>query len=281
MSDIKQALVTAINLLNHHEEARIDTEILLMHVLQQSKTFLYAHPEAQLTSEQWQQFTDLIKRRLAGMPISYLTGQREFWSLALKVNENTLIPRAETELLVELTLKFLSPIKQAHILELGTGSGAIALALAHERPDWYLYAVDYSQAALDIARENALYHQLNNIHFIHSNWFNSLEPTQTFHAIISNPPYIASEDPHLNQGDLRFEPSTALVSGNTGLDDLEHIIQHGFARLKDKGLLLVEHGYNQHLAVNSMLNKYGYQHINCWQDWQGINRVSGGWANNS
>jgi release factor glutamine methyltransferase len=191
------------------------------------------------------------------------------------VDTHTLIPRPETELLVELSLNLLADTPKAEILDLGTGSGAIALACAKERPDWQITAADCSPAALQIAKENAANLGLT-VNFTLSDWFSNLAENQRFDAIVANPPYIAANDPHLLQGDLRFEPSLALVSGDEGLNALKHIIEHSLDWLKPGGLLLLEHGFDQKSVIRSMLNNYGYSHVQCWQDWQNRDRVSGG-----
>ncbi|MBA2652364.1 MAG: peptide chain release factor N(5)-glutamine methyltransferase [Tatlockia sp.] len=276
MIEIKKALLQASNELIPQESARLEAEILLAHVLMKTRSYLYTHPDALLSTEQWQAFKDLVKQRVNGLPIAYLTGTREFWSLPLKVCKDTLIPRPETELLVELTLDLLADNPQAQILELGTGSGAIALACAFERPAWQITAIDCSAAALKIAEENATRLGLTNINFCLSDWFASLATKKLFDAIITNPPYIAANDPHLLIGDLRFEPSLALVSGDDGLTAIQHIIQHSLERLKPGGLLLLEHGFDQKSVIRSMLNNYGYSQLQCWQDGQYKDRVSGG-----
>ncbi|ARG96847.1 peptide chain release factor N(5)-glutamine methyltransferase [Legionella micdadei] len=277
MIDIKGALSQATTQLEAESDSpRLDGEILLAHVLMKTRTYLYTHMDKTLTKAQWQTFQQLVDKRAHGMPIPYLTGTREFWSLPLKVCEDTLIPRPETELLVELTLKLLADKPHAQILDLGTGSGAIALACAHERPDWQIIACDCSLSALQIAEENAARLRVTNICFYHSDWFEKISLTQKFDAIVTNPPYIAANDPHLIQGDVRFEPTLALVGGTDGLEAIRHIIQHSLARLKPDGLLLIEHGFDQKSAVGSMLNDYGYRQVQCWQDLQGNDRVSGG-----
>lgn len=277
MTDLKRALQLATNQLNAYSDtARIDAEVLMAFVLEKPRTYLYSYPEMELPKDVFFQFQRLVAKRSLGVPVAYLTGTREFWSLPLKVNEETLIPRPETELVVELSLNLLVHQWQARILDLGTGSGAIALALGKEREDWQITACDCSLGALKTAEENAKSLNLNNVSFCESNWFERIEFPHSFHAIVSNPPYIAANDPHLNQGDLRFEPAVALIGGTNGLAALEHIIKHSLARLEPEGLLLIEHGFDQKNAVIAMLNDYGYVDVQCWQDWQGNDRVSGG-----
>lgn len=254
----------------------IDSEILLSYTLNKNRAYLFAHPDELLTPKQAEAFHNLMAQRLKGVPIAYLTGEREFWSLTLKVNRHTLIPRHDTELLVELALEHIPNRPDTHILELGTGSGAIALALAKERPGWQITACDISEEALSVAKENAQRHQISNITFYQSNWFNSI-PQREYHAILSNPPYIAEDDPHLCEGDLCFEPRHALVSNEEGLADLQFIVKHGYDYLLPDGLLLLEHGFDQKVKVHSILNKSHYKHVHSWQDIQGINRVIGGW----
>lgn len=277
MIDIRSALAEALPQLNVVDnDARLEAEILLGHVLNKNRAYLFSHPELILEPKQLQAFRQLIDQRALGVPIAYLLGTREFWSLSLRVTKDTLIPRHETERLVELALELIPDVQATRVLDLGTGSGAIALALAKERPHWEIIACDKSEAALQVAQDNA--HQLNlaNIRFYHSDWFNSL-PAMQYHAIISNPPYIAATDPHLKEGDVVFEPVNALVSGQDGLADLQCIIQESYNRLKPNGLLLLEHGYDQKIATRTILKELGYLKVHCWQDIQGNDRVSGGW----
>ncbi|EKE00582.1 MAG: N5-glutamine methyltransferase, modifies release factors RF-1 and RF-2 [uncultured bacterium] len=250
--------------------SRIDAEVLLAFVLNQPRSFLYSHPEYQLTPEQNEQFECLCARRLEGEPIAYILGKKEFWSLELTVNKNVLIPRPETELLVEIAL---NKIKNAEavIADLGTGSGAIALALASEHPGWTVIATDISEDALKLARHNAAQLQLENIEFYCGDWCDIL-PNEKLDAIISNPPYIERNDPHLEQGDVRFEPKIALEAGD-GLSELQKIIVQAKERLKVGGFLILEHGYNQSKAVQDLLAQNGYQKITVYQDLAGIDRA--------
>ena len=275
MIDIKTALTEGALLLNKTSpSARIDAEILLVLTLNTTRTYLYTHPETPLTKQQLDHYSHLLSQRALGYPIAHLTENKEFWSLPLLVNNETLIPRPETELLVQLALSQLHLVEFAHILDLGTGSGAIALALASERPHWEIHAVDNSATALAVAKKNAINLNLSHIQFSQSNWFDAI-PLAPFDAIISNPPYIATNDPHLLQGDVRFEPSNALTSGQYGLDAITHIIQHARPYLKPNGFLLIEHGFEQKNAVTELFNKWDYKNIQTWQDWQGNDRVTG------
>lgn len=277
MIEIRSALAWALSTLNKEQaDARLDAEIILSHVLSKNRTYLFAYPERELNEEQIQQFKKLIFRRTQGTPIAYLTGHREFWSLDLEVNQHTLIPRHETERLVEITLELLPEKRELNILDLGTGSGAIALALASERPHWHITACDKSNDALAIAKSNAQRLNMTNISFYCSDWFSELPATQ-YHAIVSNPPYIAEEDPHLNKGDLRFEPISALASGQDGLTDLQYIVAKSLDYLLPNGLIVLEHGYDQKSPIQAILNKLGYCNVQCWQDIAGHDRVSNGW----
>ncbi|UJS24017.1 peptide chain release factor N(5)-glutamine methyltransferase [Thiothrix winogradskyi] len=258
------------------ESARADAEILLAHCLQKSRTWLMTWPEKLVEPEVEAKFQQLLAERIRGVPIAHLTGQREFWTLNLKVTSDTLIPRPETELLVETALVLLeertSPPSSA-ILDLGTGTGAIALSLASERPDLNITACDFSAAALAVAIENANTHQLHNVSFIQSDWFSNLPP-QRFEVIVSNPPYIETNDPHLTQGDVRFEPLTALTAGQDGLDDIRHIVQTAPHWLVNGGWLLLEHGYNQGTTVTTLLQMAGFQQVRCLPDLAGNDRVT-------
>lgn len=254
----------------------MEAEILLCYSLNKSRTYLFAHPEELLSPKQLETYQNLMTKRAEGIPIAYIIGEREFWSLNLKVNQHTLIPRHETERLVELALEHIHNHSETCILELGTGSGAIALALGKERPHWKIIACDLSEEALNIAKENARNHQINNVHFYQSDWFSKI-PQRKYHAIIANPPYISEHDPHLQEGDLRYEPRNALVSSQEGLADLQYIIKQSYEHLLPDGLLLLEHGFDQKSKVHTILNELRYKSVQCWQDIQIHDRVSGGW----
>ena len=240
---------------------------------------LRAFPEKPVTQEQSDQLQALLTRSLQGEPIAYLTGEQGFWDLVLKVNEHTLIPRPETELLVQYLLDKWDLTTSKKIVDLGTGSGAIALALAKARPKWQIWGVDQSAAALEVAQTNAQALQLNNVQWLQSDWFSALEGMQ-FDAIVSNPPYIAEDEPHPSLGDLRFEPIAALVSGKTGLESLQCLIQEGAQYLYPQGLLLLEHGFRQQPAVIDLLKAHGWQDVEGFKDLAGWPRMcvaSGCW----
>jgi release factor glutamine methyltransferase len=258
-----------------HIDARIETEILLAHILKKDRAFLFAHPEAKLSPAELAHYQVLIAERVKGMPIAYIIGYRPFWSLTLKVTPDTLIPRHETERLVEIALESIPNEPHQTLLDLGTGSGAVALAIAKERPTWMIDATDFCPKALEVAQENARRHNITNIHFYLSDWFLQL-PLNRYHAIVSNPPYIPIHDEHISQGDVRFEPQSALVSGEDGLESIRHIIKYSVDFLHPEGLLLLEHGYCQKNKIMSILSQLGYQNIKCWKDYLGHDRVSGG-----
>ncbi len=251
-------------------EARREAEVLLCFVLGQSRTYLFTWPERALSPEQQAQFDQLIEQRAQGVPVAYLIGEREFWSLPLKVSPDTLIPRADTEVLVEQALARMTP--STRVLDLGTGTGAIALALASEYPAAEVWAVDASAGALAIARHNAERLGLS-VQLLQSDWFAELA-SQSFDLIASNPPYIAARDQHLAQGDLRFEPRSALVSGEDGLDDIRRILRDAPAHLRAQGWLLLEHGYDQGEAVRTLLESGGFVAVETVADYAGRDRVT-------
>lgn len=274
MTTIINTIIQATSILNTQSPTpRVDAEILLAQTLNVSRAYIYTHPEKEIQPNMQNAFQALLQARRDGMPIAYLTGQREFWSLPLHVSKATLIPRPETERLVETALDLLAAEKPLKILDLGTGSGAIACALAQTRTSWHITGCDISLEALCIAKQNAEHLGLSNITFVHSNWFASI-PEMSFDAILSNPPYLADHDVHLTEGDLRFEPKLALVSGPNGLESLQSIIEQSYNRLVPNGILLLEHGFQQRQAVAEQLSINGYQDIRCWQDYQGHDRVS-------
>ena len=230
---------------------RIDSEILLCTILKCNRSRLYAYPDKVLSKTNIKKFEELINKRSKGYPIAYITKQKEFWSHKLYINENILIPRPETELLVEKSLELISTYALNKILELGTGSGAIAIALASENSAIDIEATDIKDDAIKIARNNADLYKINNIKFITSDWFSTIKKND-YDLIVSNPPYIASNDPNLRNHDIKFEPESALVSGNDGLDDLQKIIQESGNYLKNHGWLIVEHAYNQGMKVRKL-----------------------------
>lgn len=274
IKSIKQALLWAAQCLEQAEGSpRFEAEILLAHLLKKPRAYLYTHDEQMLAKFQWEGFQALIKKRAQGRPIAYLKQEKEFWSLPFIVNEDSLIPRPETELLVELSLDLIGPKKEAMILDLGTGSGAIALALAKERPNWQIIAVDRSKRALKLAQRNAEQLNLPQVSFFHSYWFRQLPANLRFDLILSNPPYLAADDPHLFQEEIRFEPRRALVAAAEGLADLHYIIKHAQIHLKPQSWLLLEHGWKQREAVLSLFKKYAYVDCQSYQDIQKQDRV--------
>lgn len=257
------------------DSARLEAEILLAHVLDCSHGQLLARYDAPLDRTTQTGFDALLTRRLAGEPVAYLLGCREFWSLDLRVTPDVLIPRPETELLVERALHALRDRRAARALDLGTGSGAIALALARERADIRITATDASPAALAVARDNARRLGLQGIEFMESDWFAAL-PGRGYDLIVSNPPYVAAGDPALQTAVAEYEPAAALYAGEAGLGALFRIIDSAPAHLGDAGTLLLEHGAMQGKAVRDRLRQAGFTHIETWPDLAGHPRVSGG-----
>ena len=253
-------------LYDHCETPRIDAEILMQHITKKPLSWLISYGERVASAEHIKHFYQLVTKRQQGQPIAYLIGERDFWSLTLTVNEHVLIPRPDTETLVEAALPLIPNSVNTAILDLGTGSGAIALSLAKERPSSMVTAVDYHQNALNVAKHNAKRNDINNVNFIQSNWFSSLESSVTFDLIASNPPYIEPNDSHLEQGDLRFEPTSALVAQENGLADLSTIIKTAPTYLKANGWLIVEHGYNQAKEIKERFEHYGFSSVALYHD---------------
>ena len=256
------------------ESAR-EVELLLGHALGRDRAWLYAHADDALTTEDAVRFYALLRRRAQGEPIAYLTGRREFWSLDLTVTPDVLIPRAETELLVELALARIAQDAAVEIADLGTGSGAIALALASARSRARVLATDASAAALEVARRNAERLGIRNVEFAQGDWCAALG-NRRFDMMVSNPPYIADSDSHLAQGDLRFEPRAALAAGADGLDAIRQIVHAAPAFLNPDGWLMLEHGFEQGHAVRTLLQQCGYAQVFTARDIEGRERVSGG-----
>lgn len=252
----------------------MEARILLRHVLQCPPSRLVAHPEERLRDEDWAAYRALVEHREAGEPVAYLIGEREFFGRSFLVSPAVLIPRPETELIIELALAHFGSRTRSRVLDLGTGSGAIAVTLACELDAADVTAVDASREALWVAMANAARLRAS-VSFVQSNWFDALEG-ERFQLIVSNPPYVAASDPHLDEGDLRFEPRSALAAGADGLDDLKTIVAGAPHHLDDNGWLLLEHGYDQAAAVRSLLTDAGFTAITSWADLAGIERVTGG-----
>jgi release factor glutamine methyltransferase len=255
----------------------VDAQVLLAHALRRDRAWLAAHRDDALSREDADTFFALAKRRREGEPVAYLTGVREFWGLSLAVTPDVLIPRPETETLVELSLSWLPAEGALRVLDLGTGSGAIALALARERPQCAVVATDTSAAALDLARANAERLAIG-CEFVQSDWYADVG-SAPFDVIVSNPPYVAAGDPHLTEGDVRFEPPHALVAGDDGLHALRTIVAGAPARLAPNGALIVEHGYNQSEVVQELFRAAGFAQMTSRRDLAGIPRVVGGRTN--
>ena len=252
----------------------VDARALLRHVIGCEEAWLISHPDRQLSAKEQEAYATLRARRAAGEPVAYLTGSREFFSLAFKVTPAVLIPRPETELLVETVLDRIPADAPWRVLDLATGSGCVAIAIARQRPRAQVTATDVSPAALAVARENAARHGVN-IEFVESDWFAALSGRR-FDLIVANPPYVAEGDPHLDEGDLRFEPRNALVAGSAGLDGIEVIVEQSPRHLAAGGWLLFEHGHEQGACSRVLLTAAGYDDIATFRDLADIERVSGG-----
>ena len=276
MPTIKTLLAHAANALTSYSDSPLlDAEVLLGFVLNKPRTYLRAWCDNTLTDQQQAAFATLIQQRQQGTPIAYLTGTREFWSRDFMVTPDVLIPRPDTELLIDLSLELIPENQTVKLIDLGTGSGIIAVTLAAERPNAHVTAVDASLAALSIAKHNARQHRLTNIEFYQSDWFSNV-PNSLFDLVISNPPYIDSDDEHLKQGDVRFEPKTALIAKDHGLCDIQIIADKARNYLKPAGHLLIEHGYNQASQVQAIFTALAYDKVQSYQDLSGQPRVTYG-----
>jgi release factor glutamine methyltransferase len=271
---IRSLLVAAVQRLQACDSARLDAELLLCKVLQIDRSQIYSRSNFEIPVDKIRKFSSLLEARLAGCPIAYLTGHREFWSLDLCVNQHTLIPRPETECLIESVLTMVPDNADYSIADLGTGSGAIALALASERPDCRITAIDTCDNALAIARLNAECHGLNHIRFLKSNWFSEIH--HAFDIIVSNPPYIRSGDEHLHSGDVAHEPVLALDGGEDGLNAIRIIITQSVNYLNPDGWLFIEHGYDQGNTVRKLFKQQAYSSIKTLPDYAGLERVTFG-----
>lgn len=255
--------------------ARLEAQILLCHALDVPRSWLISHDRDTLAESTVQSYTALLTRRLAGEPIAYIVGRREFFGLEFKTTPAVLVPRPETELLVELALAHIPENQPCRVLDLGTGSGAIAISIARNRPQAEITAVDQSQGALAVARDNAARLEVDNLRLLHSDWFSALNE-EIFDLIVANPPYVESADPHLQQGDVRFEPLSALASGVDGLEDIRRIVSTAPHHLKPGGWLLFEHGYNQGENCREILRRQGFVQVSSIRDLAGLERVSMG-----
>lgn len=276
MTKINNVLTRATQSLSHTSETpQLDAEILLANMLNEPRSYLHAYPEQEIPQQQLMIFKSLINRRKSGEPVAYILGYKEFWSLEIEIDRNVLIPRLETELLVELALTKLPTKTKINIADLGTGSGAIALALASERPQWKICATDKSAQAINIAKKNARQLNIKNINFYQSDWCSSL-PKISFSAIISNPPYICEDDPCLKT-DIKFEPLSALVSGKNGLQAIRSIITQAKNKLSKSGFLMLEHGYDQANPVKTIMELNGYINIQTFKDLAEHDRITIGY----
>ena len=272
---VEYALALGRRQLANHADAYKEALLLLQHISGKNKEQLIAHPELKLSDEHLQQFQHYLQRRNRGEPIAYLIGYKEFWSLPLHVQPGVLIPRPETELLVETALAVVAKTDAAKILDLGTGSGCIALAIASEIPTASIVASDTSELCIQTAKKNAATLNIENIQFIHSDWFDSIKKTN-FNLIVSNPPYISQDDPDLHQQVRKYEPESALIAAQNGLHDLQKIIRSARSFLEKNGNLLVEHGWQQGKTIRDYFHQYGYSQVTTMNDLQGHQRLTMG-----
>ncbi|AIU66143.1 peptide chain release factor N(5)-glutamine methyltransferase [Vibrio coralliilyticus] len=272
---VEYTLKSAVNKLQESgsDSPSLDAAVLLCHTLNKPRSFLLTWPDKILDSEAILAFEVNLQRRINGEPVAYITGEREFWSLPLKVAPSTLIPRPDTERLVEIALEK-AVENQGDILDLGTGTGAIALAIASELPNRQVWGIDLKQEAKQLAESNAEHLGIRNAQFLSGSWFEPIEAGTKFALIVSNPPYIEEHDPHLAQGDVRFEPLSALVAKDNGLADIKHISSQALSFLQCDGWLMFEHGYDQGMAVREILGSLGYQNITTYKDYGENDRVT-------
>lgn len=276
MATIQELLAFAtLELKASQDIPQLEAQVLLAHVLGQTRAYLYTWPEKEVSTKEEAEFQALLSRRLNHEPIAYLTGHKEFWSLDFEVTKDTLIPRADTELLVKTVLDKTDDMAKA-VVDLGTGCGVIACTLAHIRPQWEVVGLDISDEALIVARKNALNLHISNVQFLQSNWFENL-PVKEYDIILGNPPYIRGGDVHLIHGDLPFEPEIALTPGRSGLEAFVAILANCHRYLKSKGLLAFEHGFDQREQLTSLLADAGFVDIQTFQDYAGKDRVTIGW----
>lgn len=255
------------------DSPRLDAELLMGMVLRKPRSYLHTWPEAQLEEAQAAQYERLLRRRFSGEPIAYMTGVREFWSMPLKITPAALIPRPETELLVEKALLRLPADEELRVLDLGAGSGAVTLAIARERPRASVVGVDISQSALELARLNARLQKIDNVEFRESDWFDAVRG-EKFNVVVGNPPYVAEDDPHLQRGDVRFEPRLALDAGESGMSCFRAILERAHNYIVRQGWLLLEHGADQHLPLRRLLEAQHYHDITIHKDAAGHDRVT-------
>ena len=273
---IASALKQSVILDDMSDSARLDVEVLLAHVLEKDRSYLYTWPERSLSECQHLQFSDFLRRRTQGEPIAYIIGEKEFWSLSLLVNPSTLIPRPDTEILVETALNLFihdEPKQHRRVIDLGTGTGAIALALASEKPHWQLVAADNSPHACELAEKNRQRYGYNHVSIVCSDWLAAIDGAKA-DMIVSNPPYIDKDDPHLCEGDVRFEPHSALIANHKGMADIEKIVSQAQEKLFPNGYLLIEHGYQQAEWVTTVLQAHNYHTCFTVRDMAGHPRIT-------
>ena len=272
--NIKQALKFSEDALET-EQSKVDAQYLLSYLFQKTFTWLKTWPDIELTQVQVDELHKLVERRKTGEPIAYITGEKDFWTLQLLTNSSTLIPRPETELLVESGLEFLNDIASAKVLDLGTGTGAIALSIASERVNDQVTASDHYIGAVELATKNAKINNISNVKIIQSDWFKQIEE-EPFNLILSNPPYVDENDPHLFEGDLIFEPNTALIANDNGLSDIKIIITQSLNYLVGGGGLMIEHGFEQGLQIRKLFEQAGFIDVKILKDLAGLDRVTMG-----